>query len=366
MLRPIKVAFAVNALDGCAYYRSLVPGRHLNDEKDFLVRFVFKPSDPAIDRADVLVLHRQSNPERIPFIRQQRADGQVVLHEFDDDFWDLPMDNPSSTLYTRVSDNTKNFEAICRECDGLIVSTPYLARKVAHLHPNIWVCPNAVDDAQAVRRAPSVFPEEPRRFGEFRIGWAGSDTHRGDFREFRPALARFMRRHPEVRFVSIGADMRDQVPEDIRWRAEFLGRTVTEPTKSPEDLDEHDLASVRYYDLLERAMLDVAVAPLRHNEFNRSKSYVKAIEYGMLGIPAVLQGFGPYADYVKGGGVALVARSSDEWFEALEDLYGNASRRAEMAVGNLSHVLREHVASRTRAFWATAIESALALKETAA
>jgi glycosyltransferase involved in cell wall biosynthesis len=46
---------------------------------------------------------------------------------------------------------------------------------------------------------------------------------------------------------------------------------------------------------------DIGLSPLRDTQFARSKSPLKALEYGALGIPVVAANVEPYASFVRHG-----------------------------------------------------------------
>ena len=123
-----------------------------------------------------------------------------------------------------------------------------------------------------------------------------------------------------MRLVFWGRNYRDQIPEDLWEQTEYYlgtgsqgGLRFNDP-KSDEATD-RGLASVAYYDLLHRLDLDVGIAPLEPVIFNRCKSAVKVMEYGMLGIAAVASRFGPYAEYQAEASepVVMLAEGTDEW-----------------------------------------------------
>jgi glycosyltransferase involved in cell wall biosynthesis len=68
------------------------------------------------------------------------------------------------------------------------------------------------------------------------------------------------------------------------------------------------------------ATFDIGLAPLVDNRFNRSKSFIKILEYAALGVPFIASPVGPYADHVVDGVTGFLASTPDEWAERLDQL----------------------------------------------
>ena len=73
---------------------------------------------------------------------------------------------------------------------------------------------------------------------------------------------------------------------------------------------------------------DIAVAPSADNLFNRSKTWLRALEMGALGIPIVAQNRLPYSDYVIDGKTGFLVDTAAEWETALNTLIMDGSCRS--------------------------------------
>ena len=99
---------------------------------------------------------------------------------------------------------------------------------------------------------------------------------------------------------------------------------------------------LRYYREVVALDLDIAVAPLKANTFNRCKSAVKMLELGMCGIPIIASYFGPYKEYYDDGAVVDTARDAGDWFDALETFIERKATRAIVAEEHLNQVEQFH------------------------
>jgi glycosyltransferase involved in cell wall biosynthesis len=75
---------------------------------------------------------------------------------------------------------------------------------------------------------------------------------------------------------------------------------------------------------------DIAIAPSFDNPFNRSKTWIRALEMGALGIPIVAANRLPYSDYVIDGKTGYLVDTEQDWEDRLTDLIHDDAMRAEM------------------------------------
>lgn len=319
--------------------------------------------DKRILDADVFYLQRQSNEawrnqnsvsfNSLDLTREIQKKGVKIVHEIDDSFWDIPGSNPASRVYSTGKPATKIMEQFCRLADLLIVSTDTLAERCTKLNSNIAVCKNAVDDRHVKDLDISG---EPKRDGQIRIGWAGTATHLQDFATIAKPLTKIMRQFPQVRIVFIGAAMGQLFPRDLWDRIELVQPSVPDPQQRASNIGPYgdNLAPVKYYDILKSADFDIALAPLEHNTFNRCKSWIKLLEYGLAGIPTIAERFGPYAEYNQCGNI-LTAYDERQWYTALHSLVCDAAYREALAKANLQHVRQHHTMSIGVEQWEAAL-----------
>ena len=82
--------------------------------------------------------------------------------------------------------------------------------------------------------------------------------------------------------------------------------------------------------------LDAAVAPLEDHSFNRAKSKLKLLEYGILGIPIVASDIGPY----RATPATLVGPAPADWIDAVRALVADRSAARETGVATRDWVLK--------------------------
>ncbi|HET9650657.1 MAG TPA: glycosyltransferase [Usitatibacter sp.] len=220
----------------------------------------------------------------------------------DDLLTDLPPGNPyAATIYPDIGERIAR--AVAR-CDRLVVTTPELADAYGR-GIDVHVIPNAIDG-----EAWSGFENRPRGGERARIGWAGARQHLDDLQVIERVVAET---HREVDWVFLG-----MCPPSLRrYAAEF-----------------HEMVPVaRYPAKLASLGLDAAVAPLADHPFNRAKSDLKVLEYGVLGIPVIASAVGAYRETP-----AWLVGGFDEWIDAVRSFARD--RQSAHAQG---HILRQWV-----------------------
>lgn len=255
------------------------------------------PSTRVMDPPDVIVSQRMmlAVPTRTWKYLAKKGKTLLVM-DLDDDVWSIPQDNPAHGMIK--AEYLANLEQNLRVSDLVTVTTPELAERVAEFNPAVEVLPNMVPEWLLTLNT-------PRAEGSLTIGWAGSQTHRGDFQAEREGLRSLLDYSNRTQLHTIGTD----------YTAEIHGEGVERgrPLRIPH----------RHHDFLPRTedyyrMLDfhVALAPLARNQFNRSKSDIRWLEAAATGAVSVMSDWGPYSRTVGG----ILCETPDDWRDALSSL----------------------------------------------
>lgn len=204
---------------------------------------------------------------------------------------------------------------ILQESALLTTTTPYLKSKFKKLcgREDIQVIPNAVNKSLW---KPLYTARDKYKDG-FRFGWFISDSHGSDLLYIRGVLRDFLNKHKDAKLVIMG---------------DYGGVCLDDyfPKEQIETYGWCDLYADHYPTIASCMGLDVAIAPLAHNEFNRCKSPLKFAEYTYLGYPTILENIETYSPYVCDGESALLAGSESEWISALEKMYSDKNLRSKL------------------------------------
>lgn len=317
---------------GVGFYRSTQP--HIELEKEFPDEFeVTIDMSPnfadfhSFDKYDIIHIHKGLYPDNmLPIFREAlkyfKEKGIVTIMDIDD-HWTLGMHHPmfAGQRYTKsdvvVRENLPLF-------DYVTTTTPIFAKEISKFNNNVKVFPNAIDPTDerfAVNKQPSKY---------LRVGLVMGSAHEHDVQ-----LLNKLTTVPEnVQFVLCGYDLRGSIREFNRETGESKER----PIKPEESVwyryekwitDNYRIVSPQYSAFLHQFMwgvqyplveherykrcwtkdmnhyyehfseIDVLLAPLEVNEFNRVKSQLKVIEAGFSHTAIIASDFGPYTIDLK-------------------------------------------------------------------
>jgi glycosyltransferase involved in cell wall biosynthesis len=299
-MRTLKIAACPHSYDGSSYYRIWLPFTHLFKNSRHILGVKRPEADvPPVeiaDQTDVMVFQKPAGPHGTLMLETFLGHTKMV-YEYDDDLLNVE----SAGLPHLYNDRARESLRRClRLCDMVTVSNPHLAEMVRPYNDNIVVLPNHI-------KAGLLDINRPRR-DRLTIGWAGGDTHSWDVEEVRDPLRDIVWSNPDVDIHFIGANHSPIIGRPCRWTAW-----------------EQDVG--HYYKHVD---FDIAVAPSWDNLFNRSKTWLRALEMGALGIPVVASNRLPYSEYVIDGKTGFLVNSPEEWQARLRDLIHDPQMREEM------------------------------------
>lgn len=322
--RPLVVGGWLADEDGPGYYRMKLPLDALERRGHAVEYSAVMPWREGLrPRSHVLVGQRLSNAG--PSARWMRAAGDVRrVFEVDDDLLNVePTSAKSFEFYADPAVRRRLLENI-RSADAVTVSTEYLGQVVRGeygVQAPVHVLPNCLD-AAVLELAPV------EQAGPMTVGWAGSDTHRGDFELVRRPLTRFLREHREVGLSFMGVD--------YGWLLGNPDRRLTPWVPVWDD-------PVDYMRCLD---WQVGIAPLVNTQFNRCKSALKALEYAARGIVVVASDVTPYRNFVRHGETGFLVSRDYEWREYLELLASDEELRHKMGLAArqqaAEHLIDDH------------------------
>lgn len=288
---------------GCGYYRVVLPLQQLAAH-GWKTRCQPYTPPPEVAEYKLITAERLDRPQVLGHWRRLRATHRLA-YELDDDVWNIDITNFAAyTTFSRYAVQDA-VESAIQATELVTVTTEPLAEVVRKQtgHPNVKVIGNYIPESL-------LDMERPRR-EHVTIGYAGGASHAMDVALIASSVRKVMDTDPKLRFNSLGVDYRPT-----------LGHNHARHT-AWED------ATADYYQHLD---FDIGLAPLAPTRFNESKSALKALEYGALGIPVVASNFGPYPGYVIDGVTGFLAGSKKEWRDRIRELAADAGLRESMGV----------------------------------
>jgi len=248
--------------------------------------------------ADINIIQSCTDKDGIALLyRLQQEYGKKLVVECDD--WvDLNEDSPFKKEHEKY-DARRTITRTMEVADMVTTTTKYLADKLKQYNDNVVVLPNYID----LNEWKLPLPKEDDK--QIRIGWTGSITHVEDMKMVVEPLRRICKEFKNVQLVMLG---------DPRVTELFKGMPVEGQNGVPAEVWPTKLRSLR---------LDIGLAPLQDNVFNRCKSNIKWIEYSIMGIPGV---YAPivYTDETNhsvhfDGTYGMVAENAEQWYRCIKN-----------------------------------------------
>ena len=245
--------------------------------------------------------------------KEQMPDKKLVT-ECDDWIFDVPSYNVASNPYRPNSEKERLADEQFKISDALIVSTSFLKENMETMYPGkpVYVIPNSID-FDIWDNVISDGKMEPKADGVVRIGYTGCGNHGGDMEMVKPVILALLDEFPNLEFI-IAQDI--GTFKDIKHpRLKVLDRWVS---------------IIDYPAMVKGWDLDIGIAPLRDNNFNRAKSNLRWIEYSALKVPTVASNVRPFAECITDGKDGLLCASKQAWYETLKSLIKDKHARQSL------------------------------------
>lgn len=269
-------------------------------------------------------LHTEESLRAILSLKTQYK--KPVLMELDDNIFSIPEANAAVGYYDPGAFHMKLSHQQMKQSDGMVVSTPDLAEVCGTINKHVYISQNVID--LKLWRGNS---SHPRRSKNITIGWFGGGNHNADLEIAYRALCSVAAARPKVQVkVMCGAPKPDwfQQKPNMRWL--------------------HDYTTIdKYPKLVRKLKLDIGLAPLVDNAFNRSKSNLRWLEYSALGIPCVASNVGHFTQTITPGSTGILVEN-DGWKTAIETLIESTEYRLELGMA-AQQIIEHHWNPQTSA-----------------
>ena len=231
--------------------------------------------------------------------------GQRIFTDVDDFYEGLTeanrafnITNPEVNKFT----NRDIYGRVIQDVDVVTVSTPFLLEHYSKQRDNVYMVRNAVSLSMFTRVIPNKKPV---------IGWAGATSYRNnDLEQLSEWLPQFLEDY-DLTFHHAGHD--PNAPSFAELTGVDPRRIRTSPLVT---LDQYPSGLT----------FDIGIVPLNDIPFNHAKSNIKGLEYVAGGIPFVASDLPEYR-VLHEAGVGLIARTADDWVNALTTLLPVQHRR---------------------------------------
>ncbi len=283
----------------------------------------------------IFVFHKVIYSEKIKnFVNEIKKQNKEIVFETDDLNFDPQYLLQMDYYKNATPEERRNFEnGLGREIleDDYVrvatTTTNYLARKIEEKGKKVFVVKNKISERE-MKLADSIIKKEKIKDGFIRVGYfSGTPSHDKDFATIAKALAEILENHKNVKLVLAGPLEIDDSLNKFKERIDILPRVSRD----------------KYYENIYG--VDINLAPLElGNSFCESKSELKFIEAGVVGVPTVAVGNETYSGAIIDGADGFLAKTKEEWIIKLEMLISD---------GNLRKIMGEKAREKVLAIYTT-------------
>lgn len=274
-----------NHPSGSSYYRLEMPHDHLMS--NYLIKChainnpIFINEKIVKDfNLEVVVFSRHVDTKGLTklIIDNCKSLGLKVVVDLDD-YWKLSGKHALTQMYRHMNLTHHITEGI-KYADYVTCTTPILADKIKRLNKNVTVLPNGIYTEH------EQFKPNPTRSDKMRFGWMGGVCHWEDIVLLRDSFQRLDATKLDYELILGGYNEETNVYK--QYEQVFTNNGNNKRYNRILATDVYNYA--KGYDFF-----DVALAPLNDNDFNRSKSELKAIEAGFHKKGLIVSNIPPYS-----------------------------------------------------------------------
>jgi len=304
------------SLSGIEYHRQYMPFQYMaHTSQD--ISFNFAPNlvdHPEVDikpfdlyhvvRKDVKVVDGKWTDATN--IKIAKENGIPTVIDFDD-LWRL---DSTHALYNYYKEQNVSKLSIkwMESADHVTTTTERLATHIRKYNNNVTVLPNCINPI-VEQFSWSETDKEQREVPN--IGWVGSIHHFNDIALIRKFFEKYWAGtfHKMSNLVMGGFNSSQALSLDI---ARLMGGSSEYGLKNLQCVEA--MPSTGYAMMYKH--IDIALAPLADNEFNRCKSELKLIEAGHFGIPIIASDVYPYNTVIEHGVNGFLIKNSKDCYKS--------------------------------------------------
>ena len=209
-------------------------------------------------------------------------------------------------------------------CDAFITSTTDLKNELLKLGKPVYLNRNLASE-ELISISEQAIAKTIKDKKKIKIGYfSGSITHNENFDLIRSAILKILKEFPQTELHLVG---HLTIPDEMKnYKKQLIVHDFLDWTLLPSLVAE----------------MDINLAPLVDNVFNRAKSEIKWLEAALVNVPTIASDLGSFAQMISGGGTGILA-SDTEWYEKLKELIISSEKREILATNALEQILKNEI-----------------------
>lgn len=288
----------------------MTPFLRLKEEEGINIHFIQSLNElKEYDLSNVshLIGSRRFGVSNAKAFKQFLVDNEVKLILDNDDYWELPKDNPAYDYY---KDNEQYFiKDSIKIADEIWTPSAYLAERMKKINSDVVyrIIPNTI--YQKEKQWADWEKDNPKDF-KVRFGYLGANGHQKDL---------------------------DQMGMTFEDHELYCMALMDYPDRLKAKYKMNPVDITQYAQLYK--FFDVSLSPLKNSRFNRCKSELKVVEAGFTRTAIIASKVTPYKEVIKHGETGILCSTPKEWKEAVENM---TLTKAKELGNNLYEYCKKH------------------------
>jgi glycosyltransferase involved in cell wall biosynthesis len=245
-----------------------------------------------------------------------RKNNCKLVMDLDDNLWNILEDNSAYNVFKRGSKGLNTVTSIINDVDYVTCTNKYLKNAILNntykRYDEVQVFPNYID--LNLYKTRLSFKDTH----EVVIAHFGSTTHFSSLQneEFALGMDKLMYEYPNIKFRTIGSFFGEYKK---RWGMRY-------------DYSFGDMDVLKWIEKMPKLLddIDIIVAPLTDNIYNRAKSSIKYIETSSYKKPGCWQKIRQYEEIIQDGINGFLCETKDEWYKKIKTLIEDKELRKSM------------------------------------
>lgn len=350
LFKDVKIAVICADRNACGMYRVELPYRNLinkgysqftifeqqpsfNELKDFDIilhqRVEYSKQvyindnldNPHKFQKDYLKIYNKGLQQNFPIdiIRQLKSIGKIIIHEIDDNLFNLPKFNNCYESYKIGTLRRKNVVEALKIADFVHTTTDKLSSELSK-HSNTEIKKyhsfnNSIDLSMTEYKI-NRRNELPQN--KIVVGYHGSSSHEKDLQLIIPVIRQIIQENDNVVFAMCSN------PQFFSQFKLPIGKGYMIPPIMDKFNNFIPIPSC----------FDINITPLEDTAFNQCKSYLKIVENASYKIPTIASAVGDYKEYgnQNKNSVMLVRNNTKDWKKAIQKLIDDENLRREIGL----------------------------------
>jgi glycosyltransferase involved in cell wall biosynthesis len=272
---------------------------------------------------DFIFIQREAFFLGTTFFEQSFARSRAkVIFDFDDSIWLNQISSNAPNKKLNFLKKPSKISEIIALSDLIVVGNKYLSDYALRYNKNVRVIPTTIDTDHY-----TPVKTSSEKVDKIIIGWSGSKTTIDHFREAIPALEYIKRKYRNnIEIKIIG---------DVSFRHDKID-AVCKDWKFETEID--DLRTFH-----------IGIMPLPDDDWSRGKCGLKGLQYMSLAIPTIMSPVGVNQEIISHGENGLLASSTEEWINSIENLVNDKSLREKLGEAGRQTVVKNYSVSSNSA-----------------